>query len=385
MTQGFLARLGGRRDAAAIRVQAERAEARGGQPKAAELWRELAEAGDPDACWRLGLRLEQGQGVVQNFVEATAWFRRAADGGAPGASAKLGEIYFHGRSAPASVTPSALAQDEAAGPSGAFGKLFPGGFAVAQDFTEAALWNLKAAEAGDGASQVRRAYQCASGLGVGVDLAEAERWFAAAAAQGEEAGEFALGMLYAGGHGGAPDPGRAAPWFEKAAARGNVSARLCLGMLLWRGDGMDRDEARAAALIAEAAEAGHPEAMFLTGQFHRFGVGAPADPATAESWLRRAAARGHVRAMTAVGGVLLERTRPDPATAAVYLRQAAELGDGEAQCGLGQILLSQGQAEEAGEWFQRAADQGVVAAFERLGAMYADGVGLERDLKAAAD
>src|SRR4051812_33969815 len=94
---------GRKSEAGSLRQQAEREDARENFVGAAELWRALAETGDPEGCHVLGDRYERAQGVMQNFVEATRWFRKAAEMGHVPSQAKLGEIYFHGRVAPASV------------------------------------------------------------------------------------------------------------------------------------------------------------------------------------------------------------------------------------------------------------------------------------------
>ena len=105
--------------------------------------------------------------------------RKAADGGFVPAQAKLGEIYFHGRGAPASVSQAAtVAYGGGAGvkAAGALSSLFPGGLSVPQDYREAAKWNLAAADADDTGAQVRWGYQTAAGLGVAQDYAEARHW-----------------------------------------------------------------------------------------------------------------------------------------------------------------------------------------------------------------
>jgi uncharacterized protein len=172
---GLVSRLLGK-SPAALKKQAEAEDQRANFVKSAELWRRLADTGDKAACHIVGERYELGRGVVQNFVEATRWFLRAAQGGAVRSQAKLGEIYFHGRGAPASVT--------AAGATASAGlaSLFPSGLSVAQDYAKAEHWNRLAAAGGDGPSAVRLALQYAAGLGVDCDYAEAERWFSAAAA-----------------------------------------------------------------------------------------------------------------------------------------------------------------------------------------------------------
>ena len=217
MAPRFLSRKPPAPDLGALRRRAEAEDARGAFVKAAPLWRELAGLGDLEACHVLAERYEAGKGVVQNFVEATRWFQTAAEGGLVQAQAKLGEIYFHGRDAPAGVSPDAT-------PAATLERLFPGGLTVPQDFRKAAHWNLMAADADDTAAQVRWAYQCAAGLGLRQDYPEAELWFAAAADKGHEGGALGLAMLYAGGHTGEPDPAKAVVWFEKAAAQGNSGA-----------------------------------------------------------------------------------------------------------------------------------------------------------------
>ncbi len=100
--QSFLSRLA-RADDDRLRQQAEAEDAKGSPVNAAALWRALAERGDPEACFVLGERYDQGRGVIQNVVEAADWFRKAADQGLARAQSKLGEIYFHGRAAPGTV------------------------------------------------------------------------------------------------------------------------------------------------------------------------------------------------------------------------------------------------------------------------------------------
>src|SRR5579871_6327835 len=280
--RGFFSRLA-RRDASRTRKRAETLDAKAEPVKAAALWRELAEAGDLEACHTLGERYEAGQGVVQNFVEAASWFRKGAAGGLTKSQAKLGDIYFHGRALPGSVSAGvAFVTNGAERPGGALGSLFPGGLAIPPDFPEAAKWNLAAADADDAPAQVRWAVQCAAGLGVAADYAEARHFFAAAAAKGHDGGALGLGVLHAGGQLGEADLPAAAGWFEKAASAGNSAAQLSLGLLLWRGEGVAQDVPRAADLIASAADAGQLEAMYLTGQFRRFGVGGAPDASTAE-------------------------------------------------------------------------------------------------------
>jgi len=113
----------------------DRAIERGDFAKAAAILRPLAENGNVHAQLRFADLYERGQGVAQNFVEATRWVRSAADLGSVPAQARLGEIYLVGRAAPASVSPAAAAHLSAERGQGSVLKaLFPEGLVVNRDF-----------------------------------------------------------------------------------------------------------------------------------------------------------------------------------------------------------------------------------------------------------
>jgi len=62
------------------------------QVKAAELFREAAEAGHPEGQFEYGLCLRDGKGVQQNLQEAKEWFRKAAVAGHTEAAHVLSQI-----------------------------------------------------------------------------------------------------------------------------------------------------------------------------------------------------------------------------------------------------------------------------------------------------
>src|SRR4029077_7874758 len=163
---------------------AEAAYAEGRKAEAAQQLRALAEGRMAQAQLRLAQLYERGEGVLQSFVEAVRWYKKAADDYCVPAMARLGEIYLTGMAAPATASPAALEKISGGTSEKSLLKsLYPQGLAVAQDFGQAATWNARAAEAGDAAAQARLGYQYATGLGRTRDLNEAERWFSAAAKQ----------------------------------------------------------------------------------------------------------------------------------------------------------------------------------------------------------
>jgi len=66
--------------------------------QATEWFTKGAEAGLPKAMFRLGCRLDSGQGVAApDYPAAADWFRRAADAGDGGAANNLCQMYTLGR------------------------------------------------------------------------------------------------------------------------------------------------------------------------------------------------------------------------------------------------------------------------------------------------
>ncbi|MFY9558914.1 MAG: GAF domain-containing protein [Terriglobales bacterium] len=70
------------------------------QTKTLEGARTLAEQGNADAQWNLGVRYHTGEGVPQDDTQAVQWFQRAAEQGHVTAQATLGAYYWAGRGVP---------------------------------------------------------------------------------------------------------------------------------------------------------------------------------------------------------------------------------------------------------------------------------------------
>jgi uncharacterized protein len=67
---------------------------RGDYAAAMSYWRPLADQGDADAQFLLGLMYDSGEGVPQDYALAVEWYRKAADQGYPPAQLNLGVAYF---------------------------------------------------------------------------------------------------------------------------------------------------------------------------------------------------------------------------------------------------------------------------------------------------
>ena len=76
---------------------------RGDYATALRLLAPLAEHGNADAQFNLGIIYNKGQGVPQNCAEALLWFRRAADQGVADAQYNLASMYYGGQGVPAII------------------------------------------------------------------------------------------------------------------------------------------------------------------------------------------------------------------------------------------------------------------------------------------
>ena len=70
---------------------------RGDYQTAFKLWLPLAEQGDAQAQFNLGLMYENGRGVKQDYFEAVKWYRQAAEQGLALAQYNLGLKYAKGQ------------------------------------------------------------------------------------------------------------------------------------------------------------------------------------------------------------------------------------------------------------------------------------------------
>ncbi|MFO1314728.1 MAG: tetratricopeptide repeat protein [Burkholderiales bacterium] len=152
--------------------------------------RPLAERGDAEAQYRIGLMYEFGRGYPVDKAQGIAWFRKSAAQGHTAAQQELGVIYTTGDGVP-------------------------------KDDAQAVEWFRKAATAGNPTAQFNLGLMIAKGAGVRQDDAQAVDWFRKAAAQGFAAAQFKLGVAYENGSGVAVDPVLSYASYAIAARGGN--------------------------------------------------------------------------------------------------------------------------------------------------------------------
>jgi uncharacterized protein len=180
----------------------------------------LAEQGEAEAQYQLGLLFLFGHGVPRDHAQANAWFRKA----------------FAGFSK-AAADGSAEAQDR-------LGGMYVTGNGVRQDYSQAAVW------------------------------------FGKSAAQGYAEAQYDLAIfMYANGWGAPQDWSKAIAWYGKAAAQGYAPAQFQLGLLNYEGEGVSvpKNYATALAWFGKGAAEGYPESFYELSTMYADGAGVPRD------------------------------------------------------------------------------------------------------------
>jgi alpha/beta superfamily hydrolase len=159
-----------------------------------------------------------GRGVPQDYKQAVAWYRKAAEQGDAFAQTNLGVMYSDGQGVP-------------------------------QDYQQAVAWYRKAAEQGHAVAQTNLGVMYSSGQGVPQDYQQAVAWFRKAAEQGHASAQTGLGLRYMNGQGVPQDYQQAVAWFRKAAEQGHANAQNNLGAMYMDGQGVPANRVIAYALF----------------------------------------------------------------------------------------------------------------------------------------
>lgn len=206
---------------------------------------------------------------------------------------------------------------------------------------------------------------------------------------GDTEAQYALGDIYRYGDGVAKDSDKAYKWFYQAfpavleaADSGDIEACYRVSNMYNYGLGVESDDSKALRYMRTAADGGMPQAQYELAYMLMLGKGSAKNYSEALKWFETAAANGHVDAMVQMadmyaGGV---GATADKAKALAAYEQAAAKGSGRALYTLG-VLNAQDNDDytKTFEYWLKAAEAGYVPAFNRVGVLYFDGVGVAKD------
>ncbi len=219
-----------------------------------------------------------------------------------------------------------------------------------------------------------------------------------AAREGDAEAAYALGLCFEKGTGVPKSESEAYRRFELAAEGGYVEAYLRLAEYTSEGRLGEKNAVKALDFYKKAAEAGSAEGAYRVGEAYRYGTLADTDLSLALRFYSRAAALGHegakdkereirdaISVMYEQGRTLVREGKYSEAHRCFKL--SADMGHAAAACFLG-ALCAEGVGTEKDMrlaicYYRKAAEQGNLDAIYRLGVAYAEGTGVNRDFKAA--
>jgi len=197
--------------------------------------RPLAEQGNADAQYLLGLMYSYGEGVLKNWETALKWNTKSAENGNIRAQYRLGFHYYWGHSD--------------------VGWSYDNG-----DKDKALKWFTKAAEQGWPEAQNKLGSMYANGMGVAENDKLALEWYTKAVGIGDYPhipAVFNLGVMYEKGEGVLENNKTALKWYVKAAAMDHAQAQHRLGLFYEAGKGVQADIKRAYMWFSIASYNGH--------------------------------------------------------------------------------------------------------------------------------
>ncbi len=173
---------------------------------ARRIWVALAEQGQPDAAYKLGMVYDSGIGVERDPARAAYWYRRAAEDGHLHAQHNLAVAYANGDG-------------------------------VELNFNKALNWWKRSAAAGNADSQYNLGIVYAMGVhGVKRNIDMAKKWWRKAAIKGDAMAQYNLGTIYVNGEDEVTSYCEAMRWWEKSAEKGVQQASWALEVIKSRRD-----------------------------------------------------------------------------------------------------------------------------------------------------
>ncbi|MDX2367918.1 MAG: tetratricopeptide repeat protein [Colwellia sp.] len=213
---------------------------------ARKIWQALAQRGNAEANFNLGILYEDGLGVSQDLTQALIYYETAAIGGSFKAQYRLGLLYFVGKTVPQdNIKAKRWLTEAAAGGdrdsiemleilSGANNSQRDRDFLRAEtahassDYLQAAnIWQ-RLADDNDIISRTRLAWLYEKGLGVKRDLNHAAALFRQSAMDGDADAQYALAIMLQTGKGQPQDLQESNLWLQRAANLGHRAATLAL-------------------------------------------------------------------------------------------------------------------------------------------------------------
>ncbi|WP_455210341.1 tetratricopeptide repeat protein [Kaarinaea lacus] len=356
-----------------------------------------AEQGYSDAQYLLGLIYLNGDNssIAKNASDALYWFKKAADDYHADAAYHVGRMYYYGlgeqvnlaqaqsylklakesgnlqaRQLLANIESEQQKLVETQEPQ--FATAEAPQIALSSPLSEL----LKLAQAGDVAAQFELAQLYFNGTpNKRPDSNDAFYWYEQAARNGHSESQFKLGWFYYNGEFIAKDLTLAQYWFDEAAKQNHSGAKQQVALM--KAQTKKQKQSQSDILIAQANQ-GNKDAQYQLGLLYLNGEKSNRKTAISQNtpealrWFIAAANQNHVEAQFQVGMIYFDPQSTENTQAEQWLTKAASNQHLEAQYFLGSLYESQGEADKAAKWLDRAVEQNHDGALDLLFLLYLD-------------
>lgn len=366
----------------------------GQYPQAFEKAKELADQGDGEGWYVLGLAYESGNGAARSIEKALESYAKASELNNKEALYRRALLLLSSGNKnladEAKVLLEKAASDDLAVAGRFLGEAYLAGkFGDNPDAFKAMEWWKKSSEQGDVTSMMLLGalHQGKFGHEAHVDLKQATDHYRKAASIGHVPAMLGLGSLLLNGDKTIQNKSRGRYWLEKAVAKNSPEAHLVLGDYE---EFVDKDSAAAVAHYEKGAKLGEVTCMLRVAGMYINGNGVEKNGDKAVEYLQQAARLGNLDAHFSLAQLILSAKEPNLMVGYLHMLTAAQGGLLVAQNELAVIYLTgrMGHPDETAaiSWFTRAAKAGNASAQHNLGTLYeAGGAGVDVNLANAVE
>ncbi|WP_347254433.1 tetratricopeptide repeat protein [Leminorella grimontii] len=256
----------------------------------------------------------------------------------------------------------------------------------ASDKQRAVAWLKNAAEGGDTIAQGYMGYLYINGIGVERNKEKSIEWYKKSAVRGDISAQYALGMLFERDREDLSNY-----WLNQAARRGDPKSQVTLALKFKNGTGADStglrrvDNTKTFFWAQKAALADYGSAQFFVGDMYASGDGIPQNSVLAGAWLMVAAEKDRPASIvTASKNSVVNSLTPDQKKQAERLFKQYKQAIKDNEQTLNQrfaklIPVTEPDPEANFKIMQAQAEGGDIQSMVRLGLMYGNEIGVEKN------
>lgn len=265
------------------------------------------------------------------------------------------------------------------------GLFYEKGIAVNRNYEIAFQWYYKAAIKGNAFAQYALGMLYFDGNGIVRDYYKAFIWLQKSAENDYIASFYQLGRCYYGGFGCEESKEKAFKWYQKAAESNFAAAQYALSLMYKNGEGCTTNMISAYYWIEKSAENGYEDAYYVIGKSYLDGIYVDVDYEKAFYYLSKGYEALDTSCIEALGDMYLRglKGKKDVFKALEYYHIAIDYGENGLFFKVGKIYEEEGVIEEAIKAYEQGHEIGNLKCTQRLGIMYYNGEGVERDLDKA--